>query len=486
MTTLLIANVGNRDVWVDKCAPLAPEIHPQHNKEASRRALGTALLADWARCRPFLSLAILGKAIAHVRSAAGKVDRVVLIASDQARREGVAQHYLEQDTCTLAPIVARLLNEQFGVPDDSIEHWTVEDNPADYTEMQRFFRERLPALRRELPEAVAFLEVSGGTPAMTSMLLTVGVEVFGLDAYPFYVSEHALQAFPLEIGRRLVADALLDTVRGDLEIFAYHAAAQTVRQQRDLLAGYAPVDVLLPLLEYALQRQNFDFDTAWSTLRQMRKSNWREQAIALSAGLDCHDPAWVLAEGIYSAELALRLSRLLEFVARVFQFVEGVLRMEALSRGVEFVNQKGQPCDDGNQIAPQWMESHADVVQALSAVGVRFDKGANRFVLSRVVQRLCEQAGDAQGLQTLDDLKRLEKIGDLRNRAVHSAQGLSLKTLKAAFFGEGREARKRPDSDVQEIVCTMQGVWSRLTGRPFEGANPYDRINCLIREALAA
>jgi hypothetical protein len=124
MTILLLANIGNRDVWVDKEAPIPGDIHPVWNQKASRRALGEALQQNWVDCRLYLSLPIIGKAVDHILQQEGRIDRVVLISSDQSESEGVSKHHLAQDTCELAPVVGRLLEEVYGLNGDAIMHRT--------------------------------------------------------------------------------------------------------------------------------------------------------------------------------------------------------------------------------------------------------------------------------------------------------------------------------------------------------------------------
>ena len=115
MTVLLITNVGNRDVWIDKNAPIPGEAHPAWNKNASRRALGEALQRDWTACQSHLALPIIGKAVQYARERSGALDGVVLIASDQSGSQDVADVHRQQDTCELVPVVSRLLAEQHGI-----------------------------------------------------------------------------------------------------------------------------------------------------------------------------------------------------------------------------------------------------------------------------------------------------------------------------------------------------------------------------------
>jgi hypothetical protein len=480
MKSILIANIGNRDVWVDQAAPISGEVNPQWNMSASRRALGAELLADWSRCRPHLTLPIIGKAADYVRQQPGGLEGVVLISSDQSGRSDVADHHLAQDSCELAPVVERLLVEEYDLTPGATIHWTVEGNPADYAVMQAFLRQRLAGLYEEEPESTFYLEVSGGTPAMTSMLLVAGAEILGLAARPLYVSEHEEQPFALDLGHRLVAESLLRVVQEDVSIYAYHAAAQTVRGNLELVREYVRADDLLATLDHARHRRNLDFEDAWNVTRQATAPQWRQRLQRIAADTETPTREMLLRESIHHAQIAFDNRNLLDLVVRVFQFVEGVWRYLALEAGVQFEH-NGKPNPDGKELAAGWLQSHQPLVRTLKEHGVRLDT-VNRYVLERIVLALQEPPDDDRRRDMLDLLRKLEAIGDLRNRAVHQYHRLSLALLRDTFFPRKRDRKKHPPEDAQEVLRAMERVWSAATGQPFDSPSPYQAINALCEE----
>ena len=484
MTVLLLANVGNRDVRIDKTAPIPGEVHPVWNKAASRRALGEALIRDWAACKPHLGLPIIGKAVDHVRQQSGQLDSVILISSDQSSQKGASDHHLAQDTCELAPAVERLLVEQYGLGSGTVIHWTVPSNPADYGNMRAFFQERLAVLRHEQPNATFYLEVSGGTPAMTSMLLTVGAETFGLDAHPIYVSEHEERPFSLDLGRRTVANALVKTVRANLDIYAYHAAANTVRDNQDLLREFIPVAPLLAVLEYARQRINFDFKDAGEIAVSVTDLTYGDRLRAIAADVQNPTPTMLLRESVSSTQLAYAVGNFFDFVVRVFQFVEGAWRNLALELGVQFEH-NGTPNPYGKELASAWIQNHQSTVDRLERDGVRLET-VNRFVLGKLVTVLHERVEDNRYQGALNMLKKLETVGDLRNRVVHQYHHITLELLRDTFYPKKKDQKRHPPEDAIDIVDAMKAVWSIATGQPFDETNPYDAINDMILEILAA
>lgn len=485
MTAILIANIGNRDVAVARPAPIPGAVHPAWNKDASRRGLGQALLENWEACRPHLSLPILGKAVRYAREQSGTLDGVVLVASDQSRSPDVAEAHLQQDTCELAPVVARLLIEGYGLPAGALTTWLVEHSPADYGRMREFFRQRLPLLRAAHPDATFYLELSGGTPAMTSMLLAAGAEVLGLAARPLYVSEREEQPFPLDLGRRLVADSLAGTIRASLEIDAYHAAARTVQDHAALLRAYLPAGLLLAVLEYARQRINFNFEPAAAALAGVAAGEWADEVAGLGAALQPDDPAWLLHEIVYNAEVKLRTGAYGDFLTRVFRFDEGALRHAASRLGAKFVDKAGEADADGEFLDPAWLAAEPEVDAYLHSENAQRDQygrvRTTRLALNWVVGCLAGQHQDAEARRLRKRLGQIDKLSAVRNKsfAVHTFQGVSRQRIARALFESGAGGT---GAEMEQVMALLREACALATGRPFDPANPYDAIQALCRD----
>ncbi len=489
MTVFLLANVGNRDVQMSKETPVPGEVHPGWNPHASRRGLGLALMANWPDCAPYLRLPIIGKAADFIRKEAGRIDRVILVSSDQSAAEGVADRYLAQDTCELAPVVERLLVGQHGVPEGAVEHWTVTTNPADYGEMQAFFRENLPNLLEDYPDAAFYLEVSGGTPAMTSMLLAVGAETFGLAAHPLYVSERAEEPFPLDLGRRTVAEALASTIRANLAIYAYHAAMDTVQDNAGLLCEFFPVDPLEAVLAYARQRVNFNFDRARAALSGVPHGPWSDRLDDLASDLHEDQAEWLLQEIVYNAEIKLRTGDYGDFLVRVFRFDEAARRTAALRLGARLVDREGQPDADGEFFDPAFITEIPGLREYLESKNVRFAQGdlapANRYVMSCTIAFLADQQGDQAPRTLLKRLGKLDQLSKVRNAsfAVHTFDGVSRQRMVQAFTSNPEALGT--DAEIDEMMAVLREVCALATGEPFVAANPYDAINALVEILLS-
>jgi hypothetical protein len=488
MTILLLANIGNRDVWVDKDAPIPGDVHPLWNQKASRRALGEALQQNWTECRPYLSLPIIGKAVDHILQQEERIDYVVLVSTDQSRNEGVSEHHLAQDTCKLAWAIEHLLDEVYGSNVNAIMHRTVQGNPADYGEMEAFFQQHLPELRKQYRDGIFYLEVSGGTPAMTSMLLTVGAEVFGLDARPLYISEHEEDPFSLDLGRRTVAESLKRVVRENADIYAYHAAAQTVRDNLDLLRDFAPADTLLAVLEYARKRINFNFDQALEVLRSVPHDQVTDRLEQLADDLHPDQMWWLLHEIVYNAEVRLEVGAYGDFLVRLFRFDEATRRYTANRLGARFVDWNGNLDDDGELVDLKWLESKPALEEYFDEKDVNYDhKGrvrATRFVMDLLISFLAREMEKKEPQILLKRLGKIYQLVNVRNQsfATHTFDGITRDRMVRAFTG--RPDASGTDEALEKITSTVREACQLATGRGFEPPSPYQTINDLINDLL--
>jgi len=342
--------------------------------------------------------------------------------------------------------------------------------------MQAFFRQRLGALKDQAPDATFYLEVSGGTPAMTSMLLVTGAEVLGLAARPLYVSEHEEQPFSLDLGRRLVAESLCQVIREDLKIYAYQAAANTVRDNLVLLEAFIPARALLAGLDYARQRLNFNFECARQAIEQAPPGPWSAQAEQLAASLCPQQPGWLLHEIIYNAETRLEIGAYGDFLTRVFRFDEGALRHTVRRLGARLIDKNGQPDDDGEFFDPVWLDQVPQLKAYLIDKGIYFNDDrapANRYVLNLVAKKLADRCDDTATPELLTYLGTISKLSGVRNKsfAVHTFDGVSRQRMVEAFTGKASVTDSQ--KGMQDIVAMLRQACHVTTGQPLAPDNPF-------------
>lgn len=139
MSIIFIANVGNRDVQLPGRGDLP---------SGGARELGETILGNWDAYAADIQLPILGKALDWVARVHERVDKVVLVASDQEDAQ-----FRKGDTAPLAEVIRRILTgaapwaERIPSGDVSIER--VVGNPADYDVMMRFYEGLMQTLASE-------------------------------------------------------------------------------------------------------------------------------------------------------------------------------------------------------------------------------------------------------------------------------------------------------------------------------------------------
>ncbi|NNJ13348.1 hypothetical protein EKD04_023770 [Chloroflexales bacterium ZM16-3] len=489
--TLLICTVGGRDLT---CAALPKD-------DLGERAWAAQVLARYDELRPLLRLPIIAKALAHLADQHLAVDSLVLVASDQP----VGSPFYATDTCHTAAVIARMLADgSLGhppIPAHQIATWFIADesgvggDPSDYDLVLGFLERRLAALAAATPSGSAFLEVTGGTPAMTTGLLIAGTEAFGPRAE--LLSIHPRRPLPsaLNTGRRLLAAPLRATVRSNAATCAYDAALVTLRANRDTIDDrLAPgaVETIEALLDYARCRYSFDFPGARAALAALRDPTpplppQRERGLggeghpsiaALAAQVAGPDRADLLAEVVHGAAARYQAGLYADFLTQLVRFEENLLRLLCLERGVRFTSrQDGGDDDDGSLISRDWLRAQPFTLSRDRDDGR--DRDCNRSVLRELVGLLTQSRGENLR-PLLADLDRLRPLVYLRNDLTHSLDGVRQRDLAERFAGRRAAA---PEADT--IIPHLSGLFTQVAGRTLP-PSPFAAINDLLDRLLRA
>jgi hypothetical protein len=478
---VLIAPVGTREVTLTDLSLLPDDdlrVHWKHADPKQRtgaRTKGEVLSASLDRYAPALSLDILGKAVRHVFQAHGHIDRLILVASDQP--ETTPEKYRQNDTIELARLIKKLLLQDPALKPvgDRVKIMPVTDNPSSYGVMRDFYRQRLPIWCRDLkPEGVCYLEVTGGTAQMSTMLLLEGVRLLGPRAVPIYVLEEYDMPQTLDVGRQMLVDELKETLRRDLSIYAYHAAWKSAVEGGAVVRGMLPhYDALVAVLDCARHRLNFDFATAQSALFGADQGlpaplKARVMALAHELSEDGRTKEWLIAEVFHSAMVRLRMEAYASFVGRVFRFQEAMLRYLCEKWGARFGGKNEA------FVEPSWLAAHQGVRMALDKAQIYADREVSRATLQVLALQLTRERGDERGQSWVKRLARFEQVASLRNQLAitHGFSGVSLQKLAELYKG-----------GAPQVVADMEALLSEVLG--VKGSdNPYERLNALCYDLL--
>ncbi|MBP8972436.1 MAG: hypothetical protein KBH93_01060 [Anaerolineae bacterium] len=464
MSVLFIANVGNRDVQVPGGTDLPREA----------RLLGQQLLDEWPAVADSLELPILVKALQWVVKKHGApVDRVVLVASDQQDEK-----YRPSDTILLAEVIARLLREHDKwnhlAKAEAISIVRAEQSPADYDYMLHVYETLTKEVAAEGTYDQVYLAVSGGTPAMASMLMFQGIRAFGERALPLYVTPHRAMPISLDIGRKLTLDALVEDLERNVKDFQYRAALSLVKARRKLLAQewkHEKYDALVAVLSYATQRFNFNFEEAEKAIFGADRglpAPFATRIHELADDLQARDEVWLMREEIYGAELDFFLGAYKDALNNVFAFREELLRQLVVRHGAHLIE-----TEKGDMLAEDWLKREPGLEEYLKSKNIIPKRTATTYVFEHILRFKAETMPDLA--EFLDEITELKKLADLRNKATHQHAGVSQSTLVDAFGGE-----------ISALLQHMWALYNRFTGTDKPAANPYDAINTLILDLIQA
>lgn len=467
---LFICNIGTRDVDWDQL--------PGMDRRASQRQRSMQVLDTFPQMQPHLRLPLIARALRYALQS-GPIARLVLVASDQEAAD--ARNDRESDTCYTAEIVRRMLisdGEHWrAFPEDAVVIWLIGEDgtqrdPSDYDAVRRFFERRLPPLAQEFPDARAFLEVTGGTPAMTTGLLIAGSEAFGDRAEAIYIQPSSALPSVLNTSRRLAAGPLRATLRTHTANYNYAAALDLVGKQRNTLGDRlrpGAIDVMEPLLAHAASRFNLDLVAARRALEggadRAGDGQWRQPMMRLYDEIEQPDRNRLLSEVFHGAVARFQAGALADFLTQVVRFQENAYRTLCLRMGARFLNRAGQPTDDGSQIDRTWAQTVGFPLRKDTAY-------VSRKTLRDLAVHLDRRHG-GRAEPTIRELDTFDGLAHLRNDLTHTFTGVHLEDLSARLGG-------RPAS---AIVPQMTRVLGMLTSRPPD-ESPFARINQLVDELL--
>lgn len=505
MATILIANVGNHDVQLTDPSLLPDEL--AQRKRIPARTLGNELAANYARYADGIELPIIGVCarwlLEHENVAPGEL-YIHLFASDQPAPPSTPESEWLKDSMPFAEVIKRHLldggldwmatvewngkqrqeRRALRLPKRQVHIHTITGNPADYKNTLDYFVHELPRLAAGTGEKdTVYLEVTGGTPAMTSMMIVAGVDAFGKQTHTLYVERGADRPYQVGIGQRFFARRARAAMKAQLELYAYSVAHATLRAEKDLITPDTErLALIAALLDYADRRLAFDFARARDALYrahqyasgipQSKVQYWQRE-------LRENETANLLAELIHSASVKYHLGDYADFTQRLFRFQEASFRYLAERMGMRY-----REAGNNEYIDSAWIDEVAGLGSFLKdytspdgkSYSVRLES-LNRINLGAIVDYFVQH--DAQWThwrQVAGDIHRLSSVAQLRNKGLagHGFQGIGKQDLSEAF-----------DDDADHILPLLEKIYNAVFEREI-GANPYDAANDLIREILSA
>jgi len=487
MAVVLIATIGNRDVQVTDRSRL-----PEAMREVwtPARTLGEEILAHPERYSDALSFPIVAPVVRWLLDEEGvsKDELYVhLFATDQPQADTPEDEW-QKDTVAYARVTKQHLIAgmpgltapgQQALAKKRVFVHTIATNPARYRAVHDVLTRELQAISCHVkPEDRVYLEVTGGTPAITSMMTVARSDAFGMQAQCLYKERD--QATPDVIGilDRFRERQARATLRDQLELHAYTSALATFRAGPGMIVKDVDRQATVErLLIYVERRLAFDFGRARQALReagQLAPPEMQPRISRLRREFADRDRAALLAELIHSTRIKYELGHYADFTQRLFRFQEAAFRGLAVRMGMQCSDVVGKYVDLDWVRGVPGLQAHLASRKASDGrpnpIHVD-DRPLNRVSLAAIVG-FFTQSDPAWSRQQMvvDDLLRLSSVSDLRNRGLagHGFEGIGRPDLEEAF-GEPPES----------IVPHLKRIYERIFGEPV-GESPYDEANALI------
>ncbi len=487
--SVLLANVGNSDLKLRDKELLPAPPNPEDKEWWTVRRKGEEIRKHFDRYKESLEMPLIGPTLNWLFRREGvhaKDLHIHLFASDQPQQDTPESEWLK-DTAPAAEVIQKLLTYKFEIPQKQVHIHHIEGNPADYANALNFYAKQLPQIAKKADGAQIYLEISGGTPAMTAMLVVVGVEVFGKRARTVYMSRDADAPYEVAIAHELFARQSRAALRTQVEMYAYAVARRTLADAGQLITSDEKRRQLLDaLLDYADRRLAFDFARACAALEQAHRHSIGEIQSRIDHWLrelkSSDNMAVKLAELIHSTRIKQRFGDYADLVQRLFRFQEAVFRHMCLQMGVQFSGDNDQYISDswrkGNEKLDAYLNSYRRdnkgnrlPVNKPGCFVVDTSRPMNRYSLGAIVDYYVEHVPAWQHWQgTAETLHGLSTVADLRNKGLsgHGFEGIGKEDIEQAY---GRS--------MEDLLDHLMTIYSELFKRE-PGDNPYDAINDLI------
>jgi len=346
MKTILMANVGNRDVKYEN-----EDIKPT-------RLTGKDYLERFDQTSPHLTFPILRKGLECIFSELQDqpLDYLILFYTDQDPQEVADQHY-KSDTIYFAELIERLIKIRLPEKIREIRRLKIPANPNDYDSTYEYFSGQLEQIEAELHPDRVFLSPAGGIPACNMNLLLQGSRIFNRRAVTLLIPENPDKPAKLQkLGELINRENKRQIMRRLIDEYNFGGVAELLENETD------PVAKSLLYLARAMQyRLYFDFKSALNFLNkvkpddlEMPTSKWNsfgsvENLLNIfkdnlnavipqitSVNGDVTDPIqkenWLQLQTNLNAEVLLNAKikwlskQYIDFLGRIFRLQEGVLR----------------------------------------------------------------------------------------------------------------------------------------------------------------
>lgn len=484
MTYVLLANIGNSDLQFRN---REDHLKDENGKPLQSRQLGETIRDNINQYANAIELPLIEGALQWMKEQYGCEPKDItfhLFASDQDKRYTDESQWAK-DTQPVAEAIREYLNKHYQTPKKQVRIHTIDGNPSDYRNALVFYQNKLPEVAKRITEQTrVHIEISGGTPAMTAMLILIGVDAFGSDVITLYVTPKPSQTHQIQVSQALYARKSRDILRTQLDLYAYASALKTIDTDGDLIVdNQKQLTLVKHLLGYADRRIAFDYKRAQAELQEAQTiATGKQQAQIRFWQHALSDPNTHanIAELIHIISIKQQLGEYANITQLVFRFQESTLRYMLEQIGIEFgksdeyVSAKWVDAQDGLRDFLNDYRRNAKGQKLGEKQKIDTTRSLNRFSLGAIVDFYVTKPDWAHWQEATEKLFALSEVADLRNKGIsgHGFEGIGQEDLERDY-GADMDTLLNDITQIHNVVFNTQ-----------IGDNPYIAINALIRDLI--
>jgi hypothetical protein len=474
--TILIITLGTRDIQIKKEAINSDgleqdlQVRKTNNPDdvlyplAKPREAGQYIDQNFEKINDFIAYPIAQPAIDYVLFENRKIDKILIISTDQSKISGVSSFHLHNDTIEYAKILKKLIHRDYKTSQiKSIKNLILNKEGIIYHDnMFDYFDDIIKQLCSSSENQKIFLSLQGGINAVNTAVLLRSIE-YGNEVEQIAKPELSEIAFSLKFPRLFKKSLQKQKVLHSLQNYNYSTVLEI---------DYSPV--VSQLAAYSIARLSFDFERAISILRKLltmdekHRNFYHLQYRQLQFSESFKDRQ---REVYLAAKVALFHRQYADFLSRMFTMAETLLKPEvARILGGEIVFNSVERHPEWNELLSQNPEIVRHLEQCKYNGTPLHYKSPNRTTYKEIYFFHLDQQNQKPDPDLIILLELLENLSSTRNKAVHDLSSISMEDINQNL--------KKENSKLEDLI--------EVADRFFEVKNMgiYDEINVTIEQEI--
>ncbi|URZ02303.1 hypothetical protein [Clostridium felsineum] len=439
MNSVLILNLGSNDLQLkdDKCEDMK-KIFSNDNKmlEMLEKNHGIAdnfklftrkILNNYPKGIEYIDFPIIKSCMEKIKNDLknDKLTEIIFVTTDQDHKK---------DTIKLGEILIKIVNDKKdkklkenigfsgfnGTP--KLKTWCINENPSDYDLMMKKYEYNLNNKLKGAEKL--FIEITGGTPAMSTALLVNATNQVNIKVIPFYIDRKSKDAYSLTISESLRKYDSKKQICIFIKNQNYKGAETLVR---DFVSKYdvsekKQVNIIFNMIQSASSRVEFDFDSAEKYIKTVKDDSPVSRYVCSNfqkylQQLKDKNKIYLLNELKNNALYKYNNGAYTDFLGRIFRIQEDIYSNILIRKNVVTCNKedtklflRGEAFSDNQRDILNSIEIEPGV--KLQYKNCELNIESMKKILDVIVEKNCLE------FELLNECSKLKGLKSLRNKTI--------------------------------------------------------------------